>query len=85
MATTVYLLCAITSAACAILLFRSWRAERLRLVLWTALGFTGFAVNNLLLVLDRSLLTGTDLGLLRDLSGTVAVGVLLFGLVWESR
>jgi hypothetical protein len=85
MATTVYLLCAITSAACAILLFRSWRAEGLRLVLWTALGFTGFAVNNLLLLVDRSLLTGTDLGLLRDLSGTVAVGVLLFGLVWESR
>jgi hypothetical protein len=85
MATTVYLLCAITSAACAILLFRSWRAERLRLVLWTALGFTGFAVNNLLLVVDRSLLTGTDLELLRDLSGTVAVGVLLFGLIWESR
>lgn len=85
MATTVYLLCAITSATCAVLLFRSWRAERLRLVLWTALGFTGLALNNLLLVVDQSLLTGVDLGLLRDLSGTLAVAVLLFGLVWESR
>lgn len=85
MATTVYLLCAITSAACAILLFRNWRAERLRLVLWTALGFTGLAVNNVLLLVDTSLLTDTDLRVLRDLAGTVAVGVLLFGLVWESR
>lgn len=85
MATTVYLLCAITSATCAVLLFRSWRTERLRLVLWTALGFTGLAVNNVLLLVDESLLSGTDLRLLRDLSGTVAVGVLLLGLVWESR
>lgn len=85
MATAVYVLCAMTSALCAVLLFRSWWAERLRLLLWAALGFSGLAVNNLLLVLDERVLLGTDLGLLRDLSGFTAVTVLLFGLIWEAR
>ena len=85
MATTVYVLCALTSLACAVLLFRSYRAERLRLVLWTALGFAGLAVNNALLVIDRSVLPDVDLALLRDLSGFFAVTVLLLGLIWESQ
>lgn len=83
MATTVYVLCALTSALCAVLLFRSWRAERLRLVLWTALGFAGLAVNNLLLVVDERVFPDIDLALLREGSGLVAVAVLLFGLLWD--
>lgn len=84
MATTVYVLCALTSALCAGLLLRSWWATRTRLLLWSAVGFTGLAVNNLLLVVDERVLPGTDLGLLRDLSGMLAVTVLLLGLIWES-
>lgn len=85
MATTVYVLCAVLSALCAVLLLRSYLAERLRLVLWTALCFAGLAVNNLLLVVDQRILPDVDLGLLRDASGLLAVSVLLFGLIWESR
>lgn len=85
MATTVYVLCALTSALCAVLLLRSWWAQRLRLVLWAALGFSVLAVNNVLLVLDERVLLGTDLGLLRDLSGLLAVSILLAGLIWEAR
>lgn len=85
MATTVYVLCALTSVACAVLLFRSWRQAPQRLVLWTALGFAGLAVNNLLLVLDRRVFPDGDLGVLRDVSATAAVTVLLLGLIWESR
>jgi hypothetical protein len=84
-ATAVYVLCALTSALCAVLLLRSWWAARLRLMLWAGLGFTGLAVNNLLLLLDERVLLGSDLGLLRDLSGFAAVTVLLFGLIWEAR
>ncbi len=79
------MLCALTSLACAVLLFRSYRAERLRLVLWTALGFAGLAVNNALLVIDERVLPDVDLALLRDLSGFLAVSVLLLGLIWESQ
>lgn len=85
MATTVYALCAVTSALCAVLLLRSWLAGRQRLVLWTALGFAGLFLNNLLLVVDQSVFPDVDLQVLRDASGLVAVLVLLGGLIWESR
>jgi hypothetical protein len=84
-ATTVYVLCALTSLTCAVLLFRSYLGERLRLVLWTALGFAGLAVNNALLVIDQSVLPDVDLTLLRDVSSFLAVSVLLLGLIWESQ
>lgn len=85
MATVVYALCAVTSALCAVLLLRSWLAGRQRLVLWTALGFAGLFVNNLLLLVDQSVFPDVDLQVLRDTSGLVAVVVLLGGLIWESR
>jgi hypothetical protein len=85
MAAVVYLLCALTSALCAVLLLRAWFGQRQRLVLWTGLGFAGLAVNNALLLLDRSVLPDVDLQLLRDASGLIAVSVLLAGLIWESR
>jgi hypothetical protein len=53
MATAVYLLCAVASAGCAVLLYwTSWRHRgRVRpLVLWTALCFTGFTISNGLVV-----------------------------------
>jgi hypothetical protein len=84
-APVVYVLCALTSALCAVLLLRAWYAQRQPLVLWTGLGFAGLTVNNVLLVVDLSLLPDVDLSLARDLSGLLAVAVLLAGLIWESR
>lgn len=84
-ATVVYLLCAATSALCAALLVRSYLASRTRLLLWSALCFGGLMVNNILLVVDLRLVVGTDLGVLRDVTGLAAISVLLFGLIWESR
>ena len=83
-AAVAHTLCALTSVLCAGLLVRSYLADRLRLLLWAALCFTGLAVNNVLLVLDRQVFPDTDLSLLRDVSGCVAISVLLFGLIWES-
>ena len=85
MAAVVYVLCALTSALCAVLLLRAWLAHRQRLVLWTGLGFAGLTVNNLLLVVDLVVLPDVDLQLARDASGLLALAVLLFGLIWESR
>lgn len=85
MATVVYVLCAVTSALCAGLLLRGWLVGRVRLLLWSALCFFGLALNNLLLVLDQTVLSDVDLQLFRDASGLTAVSVLLFGLIWESR
>ena len=83
-AVVAYVLCALTSLLCAALLVRSWLATRMRLLLWAALCFSGLAVNNVLLLVDRQVFPDVDLSLLRDASGFAAVSVLLFGLIWES-
>ena len=83
-AVVAYVLCALTSVLCAALLIRSYRASRIRLLLWAALCFSGLAVNNVLLVIDRQVVPEIDLSLLREASGFVAVSILLFGLIWES-
>ncbi len=85
MAAVIYFLCGATSVGCAALLIRQWRQTRVRLLMWSAVGFTGLAVNNVLLFLDRVVLPNHDLLLLRDISGLAALVVLLFGLIWESR
>jgi len=80
---TVYLLCFATSAACAWLLGRSYRRTGARLLLWSALCFLLLAGNNLLLVLDLLVLPDWDMRLARLVLSLGAVGVLLFGFVWD--
>jgi hypothetical protein len=83
--TAVYLLCLITSVICAALLLRAWRASRMRLLLWTALSFGLLALNNLALVVDLVLLPDVDLWLWRQAAVALALGVLLYGFIWESE
>ena len=47
MAETVYILCALTSVFCAVLLMRSYRRQRTRLLLWSTLCFAGLAINKI--------------------------------------
>lgn len=84
MATIVYLLCALTSLACTMLLYRSWRRSRARLLLWSWLCFLGLSMNNLLLVVDVALLPEHDLTLLRTIPAAIGVLVLVFGLVQDA-
>lgn len=84
-AGTIYVLCAIASALCAILLGRGYALTRTRLLLWSTVCFVLLAVNNVLLVADRLIWVGTDLHLARGVSGLAAVAALVIGLVVESR
>ena len=84
MAKVVYVLCALTSALCAVLLLRAWASSRTRLLFWSGLCFCGLAINNILLVVDRAIVTGTDLSVVRSGSGLLSVSLLLYGLIWES-
>jgi len=84
-ATLVYVLCAITSVACAWLLLRSWARSRVRLLLWSGLCFAGLAVNNILLFIDVRVLPEIDLSVWRTIPAVIAVLVLIFGLIWETR
>ena len=83
MAETVYLLCAVASLFCAILLFRSYREARTRLLMWSTLCFVGLALNNILLFVDRVLVPDVDMALIRSAVGLGAVLLLLFGLLAE--
>ena len=84
MAEAVYALCALTSIVCAVLLLRGYRARRTRLLFFSALCFAGFALNNLLLIVDLYVFPEVDLFLPRTLVAVAAVSVLLYGLIWET-
>lgn len=84
MSTAVYVLCMITSAACAVLLARGWLATRVRLLLWSALCFAGLTLNNVLLFIDVKT-PQIDLSVVRTLPALAGVLLLLFGLIWETR
>ncbi|WNG31791.1 hypothetical protein F0U62_29635 [Cystobacter fuscus] len=85
MADAVFLLCAVTSLACAVLLLRGYAQSRVRLLLWSSLCFAGLAVNNALLVLDKMVFPSRDLLLFRNVSGFLALALLVYGLVWDSE
>lgn len=85
MAIFVYVLCALTSLACAVLLLRGYARSRVRLLLWSGLCFAGLFLNNVLLIVDVRLVPDTDLSIWRTLPALAGLGVLLYGLVWETR
>jgi hypothetical protein len=85
MASAVYVLCAVMSILCSVLLFRGYSSSRNRLLLWSACCFAGLALNNLLLLIDLVMIRDVDLALLRAFTAIGSLAVLLFGLVWESK
>lgn len=82
-AISVYLLCVLASAACAVLLGRSYLRSRMRLLLWSSLCFALLAANNLVVVIDLAVLPAIDLRLVRHALSFGAVLVLLIGFIWN--
>ena len=85
MAAAVYVLCALTSTFCAVLLLRGYRRERARLLFWSCLCFVGLAINNILLFVDLVVVPQIDLQAVRNGAALLATGVMLFGLIWDGR
>lgn len=82
----IYSLCALTSAACALLLYRGYRTSHTRLLFWSSVCFVGLAVNNLVLLADVVIAPTVELYLgLRTAIAALSVGALLYGLIWEVR
>lgn len=79
----VYSLCFGTSALCAVLLGRSYRRSGARLLLWSTACFALLAVNNLVVIIDMLLIAWMDFRIVRLLLSLSAVGVLLFGFIWD--
>jgi hypothetical protein len=84
MAEAIYILCAATSLACTVLLWRGYVRSRARFLLWCGLCFLLLFANNILLFVDLVLLPDKDLSLPRSFSALAGLAVLLYGLIWES-
>lgn len=84
LANAIYVLCALTSILCAVLLIRGYRESRVRLLFWSAWCFAGLALNNILLILDVRVLPDVNLEIWRTVPAVVGVALLVYGLVWES-
>lgn len=85
MAATIYLLCTITSLACAWLLLGSYRRTGHRLLFWSGLCFASMTLNNFILTLDKVVYPDVDLLLLRLVAALVSVSLLLYGLIFEKE
>jgi hypothetical protein len=85
MATVVYLLCALTSSLCAVLLLRDYVRKSTRLLLTSSLAFVGLAISNALVFVDFVVIPGTDLAWLRAGTACIAVALLVHGLVRDTE
>lgn len=82
----VYVLCFLTSAACAWLLGRSYRDNGARLLFWSSVCFGFLAANNLVLVIDLIVFPGIlDLRIVRLSLALAAVASLIWGFIWEAE
>lgn len=85
MELVIYVLCALASLVCAVLLWRGYRQSRARLLRWSAICFIGLFLNNVLLVLDTHVIATVDLALYRMLPALIGAIALLYGLVWDTE
>lgn len=85
MATAVYILSALISIACVVLLVRSFAATRSSLLLWAAVCFTGLALNNVILLVEKVILTDVEFSTWRGIPALAGLLALMFGLLWETE
>jgi hypothetical protein len=90
MRETVYVLCALTSLACAVLLLRGYVRTRARLLLWSCVCFFALTANNVLLFIDRVILPDVDrvwglhFQVWRSIVSAIGMFIILVGLIWDS-
>jgi hypothetical protein len=84
MATVVYILGALTSLACCVLLLKGYAQARRKLLLWSGLCFGGLAFSNLIVFVDLRMFPDVDLYPARLITAAVSMLLLLYGLIWES-
>jgi drug/metabolite transporter (DMT)-like permease len=78
----VYLLCAVTSFTCMVLLLRGYRRTKVSLLLWSGWSFLAFTISNLILFVDLVLMGPEhDLWVWRTVPTLIGVLLLLYGLI----
>ena len=84
MAEAVYILCAATSVACAVLLLRAYLRSRARFLLWSGLCFAFLGFNNILLYVDLAVFDA-DLRVVRHATALAGLLLLVWGLIWDAE
>ena len=84
MGPAVYILGALTSLACSLLLLRGYALGKKRLLLWSGLCFFGLSISNTLIFVDLIIFPNVDLYRWRLGTAAVSMLLLLYGLIWES-
>jgi hypothetical protein len=84
---SIYVLCAATSALCAIMLLRGFARSRARFLLWSSLCFIALFANNLLLMIDRVFIPDVSVfpASWRSAAALVGLSLLVFGLIWDAE
>jgi hypothetical protein len=86
MATAIYTLITLTALVCTLLLLRAYARSGYRLLFWSGLCFAGLTLNNILLVIDKIVLpTQVDLSPLRSAVALLSMGILLYGMIWDTE
>ena len=84
--TAVYILCFLTSAACAWLLGRSYKSNGNRLLFWSSICFGFLALNNLALILDLVVFPDLfDLRIARLVLALLAVISMIWGFIRQAE
>jgi hypothetical protein len=81
----VYTACALTAAACAVLLLRGHARTQSPLLWWSGLCFVLLTINNVLVVIDLVVLPDVNLFLVRNAAALAGMLLLLYGLIWSSE
>lgn len=92
MVEAIYILCALTSIACAVMLFRGFGRTGSRLLLWSGVCFAFLGLNNAMLFLDRVIypdneliFAGVSVIVWRSVAAVLGISVLIYGLVWDTE
>ncbi|MEO8657364.1 MAG: DUF5985 family protein [Bryobacteraceae bacterium] len=85
MGPAVYILGSLITLACAALLLRGYVRRRNRLLLWSGLCFSGLALSNFLIFVDLVMFPEVNLFIWRLGTAAISMGLLVYGLVWDSR
>jgi hypothetical protein len=80
----VYLLCFVTSATSAVLLWRMYWRHRTHLLLCGSLCLAGLAVNNVLLVVDLVVISSPAFAAARAVLAAVSTLTLVIALIWDA-
>jgi hypothetical protein len=81
-----FLLAALTSFGCMVLLLRGYARTGVRLLLWSGLCFIFLTANNVLLFVDTVVWpTEVDLRLYRLVAALAGIACLLYAFIWEAE